>query len=209
MLGSFRNGIDYYKRHRRFLAATALAYYGLVFGVGAVAAITPGGREMQETLLGEATGGLNAAFPGLLAAYMSNPVLAVAYTFAINLVLGTMISITLPGLVLSFLAPLVAFYRAFAWGIIFAPTQPVILLVGLPTILAEGFGYILAVVPSFRLGLSWMLPRMTFKGEELTRAHAFRRAIRELGSAYLIVAATLLAAAIVEVASTQALRLLG
>lgn len=203
-----RKGIAYYREHGKLFVSTASLYYGIVLGVALVVSVMPGGPELQEALIEEAAAGIGTTFPGLLEAYLSNPALAVAYTFLVNLALGSILYITLPGFLLFVLAPLLAFYRAFAWGIIFAPTQPGILLIGLPTILAEGFGYILAVVPSIRVGLSWMLPKLAFRGEQITRKQAFLRGLSELGPAYVIVAIALLIAALVEVGTTQLLILL-
>jgi len=196
-------GVRYYAMHSHLLLLTTVIYYGLVFGIGLIVSLMPGGREIQAAVMNEAVQGVTTGFPGLLQAYMNNPVVAVAYTFIINLVVGTMLWITLPGLIFFPLAPLAAFYRAFAWGIIFAPTDIPLFVRALPTVLAEGFGYILAVVPSVRLGLAWLVPKRAYQEKPLTRVQALRKAFAELGPAYLIVALTLLAAAIIEVASTR------
>lgn len=208
MRNLFREGLEYYRRHWKLLLSIAVTYYGLVFVVGLLVALTPGGGELQETLIQQAGSEIETALPGLLEAYLNNPILAVGYTFVINLVLGTVLWITIPGLILFVLAPLTAFYRAMAWGIIFAPTQPSLVILVLPTLLSEGLGYVLAVVPSMRLGMSWLLPKLAFKQEALSRGQAFRKAFYEMGHAYLIVIIALLAAAIIEVGSVQLLILL-
>lgn len=200
-----KEGLDYYRAHWRFLVGTVVTYFVLVFGVGVLLLLVPGGREFQQSFLKEVLGGFESTFPSLLGA--PTP-LMVIYIFLINLVLGTALYITLPGLLLFALAPVMVFYRAILWGIIFAPSEPLSILSALPTILSEGFGYVLAVVPSFRLGLSWLWPKKAFKGEQMSRKQAFRRAFSELGSAYVIVAIALLAAAIIEVGSIQVMRLL-
>jgi hypothetical protein len=203
MANLVREGLSYYRAHSKLLLWTAVVYYGLVFGVGLTVSLLPGGRELQDSVTNEALQSVTTSFPGLLQAYMNNPFVAIGYTFIINLVVGTMLWITLPGLILFPLAPLAAFYRAFYWGIIFAPTDPALLLRALPILLAEGLGYVLAVVPSLRLGLAWVLPKRAYKAEQLTREQAFRKALTELWPAYLIVSLTLLAAAVIEVTSTR------
>lgn len=198
-----RAGVRYYAMHSKLLLWTAAVYYGLVFGIGLIVSLVPGGRELQEAVMKEAVQAVTTSFPGLLQAYMNNPFMAIGYTFIINLVVGTMLWITLPGLILFPLAPLAAFYRACGWGIISAPTDLGLFLRLLPTVLAEGLGYILAVVPSVRLGLAWLIPKRVYNEELLTRRQALRKALAELGPAYLIVSLTLLAAAIIEVVSTR------
>jgi hypothetical protein len=201
--GNIGSSRRYYRSHSKLLLWTAVVYYGLVFGVGLIVSLLRDCRELQEAVLNGAIQGVTTSFPGLLQAYVNNPFLAIAYTFMINLVVGTMLRITLPGLILFPLAPLAAFYRAIGWGIIFAPTDPGPFLRALPILLAEGFGYVLAVVPSLRLGLAWVLPKRAYMAEQLTRKRAFRKALSELWPAYLIVSLTLLAAAVIEVASTR------
>lgn len=195
MINLVRDGLQYYRQHWRLLLCTALAYFGLMFGAGVLVILMPSGHELQESLEAQVMAGFEEVFPWLLTA---PPALAVVYILLVNLVLGTMLYITLPGAILFPLAPLAAFFRAIMWGIFFAPTEPLALLVALPTILAEGLGYVLAVVPSLRLGLSWLLPRSAFKQEQLSRRVAFRRGLSELGRAYLIVIIVLLVAAVIE-----------
>ena len=199
-----RDGFCYYRQHLRLVLCTALAYFGLMFVAGVLVTL-PGGRELQGSLEAEVIADFEEAFSWLLTAPAA---LLVVYIFLLNLVLGTMLYITLPGAVFFPLAPLAVFLRATLWGIFFVPREPLALLVALPTILVEGFGYVLAVVPSLRLGLSWLLPRLAFKQEGLSRRGAFRRGLSELGRAYLIVMIVLLVAAAIEVGSIEVMRLL-
>jgi len=134
--------------------------------------------------------------------------LAITYTFFINLSLGTVAYITIPGMLVFFFAPALALFRAAMWGVLFAPTTPVLAtaaVLSLPTLILEGLGYILAVVPSTYLGLSWLSPKRVFREERLSRKEAFKKELVNSAKAYVWVALILLVAAIVEVVSVQVL----
>ncbi len=68
--------------------------------------------------------------------------------FAANLIVGSLVGITLPSLVVPFGGHGVGLVRGFLWGTIFAPLggfEPR-LLVSLPVLLLEGEGYVMAML---------------------------------------------------------------
>jgi len=201
-------GFSYYKRRRKYLLAITIAYYGLIFLMALLVIGIEGGLDLQAAIREAAVAGVLEAFPGLLEAYLRNPLLAITYTFFINLSLGTVAYITIPGMLVFFFAPALALFRAAMWGVLFAPTTPVLAtaaVLSLPTLILEGLGYILAVVPSTYVGLSWLSPKRVFREERLSRKEAFKKELVNSAKAYVWVALILLVAAIVEVVSVQVL----
>jgi len=97
-----------------------LAYYGLV---GAGMAWAAFDRPLQEQLLTMVEGELRAgALAPVSAIYDRGGVLlAAAVTFGVNLVIGSLASITLPSLVVPFSGLGLAAVRAVLWGLLFAP----------------------------------------------------------------------------------------
>ena len=200
------NGLSYYKKHRRYLLIIASTYYGLILLTAVLTMNVKDFVGLQASIKEETLKGILETFPGLLEVYMRYPILAVVYTFLVNFCLGSVLTITIPGILLFFLAPVIAFYRAALWGLLYAPTTPdlaTVAILALPTLVLEGLGYVLAVIPSTYLGLSWLMPRRVFHGEELTRVEAFKRELGSSVKAYLWVAIVLLVAAVVEVTTVQ------
>lgn len=130
----------------------------------------------------------------------------------VNLLLGAVVYITIPGAFLFFLAPAMALSRAISWGIMYASTTPLITMGAMlvsPVMMLEGLGYTLAVVPSTYLGISWLSPQKAFPDESLTRIEAFRRQLINSANAYVLVALVLLVSAVAEVIVVQLAVMLG
>jgi hypothetical protein len=129
--------------------------------------------------------------------------LALLLIFLANLLVGSLVVLTAPSVLVFFAGPLLALYRAVLWGIAFSPTSPqfaTALMYALPVLVLEGEAYCIACVPSFKVGMSWLLPKTAYKGAELTRKQAFKKALHELALVYVLVALILFISAIVEVA---------
>ncbi|HID90569.1 TPA: hypothetical protein EYP44_01250 [Candidatus Bathyarchaeota archaeon] len=197
-LTPLQEGLSYYRRRSRYLSAVGIAYYGLIILMALVTANIEGGAAIKQAIMEEAFRGIREMFPGLLEAYMADPPLAVAYTFSVNFLLGAVVTITVPGLLLFFLAPAMALLRAALWGVILSPAS-LLAALAVPTLMLEGLGYVLAAVPSAYLGLSWLCPERAFPGLDLSRLEALRREAPDAAKAYLWVAIVLLIAAMVEV----------
>jgi len=123
------------------------------------------------------------------------PIEAFAVTFLVILFLGSLLSITLPGLV--FMTIPMALYRAILWGIMFPATMLKGYLMALPVILLEGEGYAVAMVPGINLSLSLLKPEKLYGTR--SRREALAVALREIVPYYVLVALVLLAAAFTEV----------
>jgi len=76
-----------------------------------------------------------------------------------------------------------------------------VFLSALPTLILEGEGYVLASLIGIVLGMSWLKPRWAYRGEELSRSEAVKRAFGDCARVYAWVAILLLAGAVVETAT--------
>ena len=187
------------KEHRRAYLVLNLVYYGLMVAAMVYVAFDP---ALQRTLLDEVgkafgTGPLEV----LVAAYTGGQVLlAAALTFAVNLVLGSLLYITLPSLIIPFSGLLVGVYRALLWGLLFSPTA--VLGAGIvflwPTIILEGQAYVLAMLAAYVQGVAFLRPRTV--GAK-TRRQGYWEGVKRSVRIYLLVAITLFVAAIYEAVS--------
>jgi len=124
--------------------------------------------------------------------------------FLFNLALSGFLVVTLPGLVFFPLSAATLAYRASLWGLLLSQLPTPLLLAVLPTLMLEGEAYVFAGVAGVVLGLSWLKPEWIYE-PGVSRSEAFKRALRECGHLYIVVAIVLLAAAIVETATIVSL----
>lgn len=185
-------------KKRRKLILIANLYYIILFFIGvAIAAANP---QIQESLL--QTIQIQLKGKGILGitakAYMEKRILeAWLLTFVVNLILASLIQVTLLGLIM--LAPITAGLRAILWGIMFAPIgfPTTKLIIALPTIILEGESYILALVTGILLGTSWIKPNLLYQNK--TRKAALKQAIKETLHIYIFIIILLAIAALTEV----------
>lgn len=187
------------REYRRAYLILNLAYYGLMVAAMVYVAFDP---ALQKTLLDEVgkafgTGPLEV----LVGAYSGGQVLpAVFLTFVVNLVLGSLLYITLPSLLVPFSGLLVGVYRALLWGLLFSPTA--VLGAGMlfhwPTIILEGQAYILAMLAAYVQGMAFLRPKSV--GAK-TRGQGYWEGVKRSARIYMFVAITLFVAAIYEAVS--------
>lgn len=187
------------REYRRAYLILNLAYYGLMVAAMVYVAFDP---ALQKTLLDEVgkafgTGPLDV----LVGAYKGGKVLlAVFLTFVVNLVLGSLLYITLPSLLVPFSGLLVGVYRALLWGLLFSPTA--VLGAGMlfhwPTIILEGQAYILAMLAAYVQGMAFLRPKSV--GAK-TRGQGYWEGVKRSARIYMFVAITLFVAAIYEAVS--------
>jgi hypothetical protein len=145
----------------RLLWGVHLVYFGLMMATSVLIYHLP---EVQALLLSHVRDQLSDS-DGLLGiagkAYASGSILrAAGVTFAINVVLGALVIITVPSIIVPGIGAFPAAFRAILWGLLLAPTFVLDAFITLPhsgTILLEGEGYILAtffglLVPIYLLG---------------------------------------------------------
>ena len=190
------------RTHRRTYAAVNLLYYGLVLAGMTWSQVDHGltGRLRQAVNESVAGGGLST----VARVYESGQILtAIALTLALNLFLGSVVSITIPSLVLPFSGLVVGGLRAFVWGLLFSPDPTAITLKSLPLgasigglLILEGQGYVLAMLAAWIQSRAWVRPATV---GATRRGEALRQALRLTISLYLPVTLTLTVAAVYEV----------
>ena len=133
--------------------------------------------------------------------FLGNWLTMVLGVFAFNLVLSAFVVVTLPGFVFFPLSAAALLYRAVLWGLLLYMTPTWLFLVALPTLLLEGEAYVVAAAAGTIAGFSWIKPKRPHGEETLSRGEAFRKGLKECLGLYVLVAALLFVAAVVETAT--------
>ena len=184
---------------RRAYLALNLTYYGLVAASMAYGAFD---RSLQQLLLDTVQEAFQAGpLSSVLDAYSGGRVVvAVALTFTVNLLLGSLASITLPSLIIPFSGLLVGALRAILWGLIFSPTSvPTGIAAGVLVsllLLLEGQGYVLAMLSAYAQGKAFLSPKRVGAAGH---ARGYWMGVKQALRIYLLVALALIVAAIYEV----------
>jgi hypothetical protein len=149
---AIRSAWETVKEFRRAYVVLNVVYYGLVIVGMIYVAFDP---SLQQTLLGAASGAFTSGpLAAVGSAYSGGQVLrAVALTFVVNLIVGSIAFVTLPSLVIPFSGLLVGVYRAILWGLMLSPAAPELRLIMIPhslTLILEGQAYILAMPGGLR-----------------------------------------------------------
>lgn len=128
---------------------------------------------------------------------------AIAFTFIINVFLGSFIAINLPSMIIPFSGFLMGGLRAMVWGFLFSPDlsdlTPLKILAGMGIallILFEGEGYVLALFAAYLHGRAWLIPASV---EAHTMRDGYMIGLQRTIRTYLLVISMLLIAAIYEV----------
>jgi len=137
---------------------------------------------------------------------VGNVFLMVGFIFVFNLILSGFLVVTLTGLAFFGLPVFFISFRAFLWGLLLNELSTPLFLAILPVLILEGEGYVLGALAGVNLGLSWLKPSWAYRSENLSRLEAFKKALKDSARIYILVAAVLFVAAIVE---TLALVLIG
>ena len=186
------------REHRRAYVVLNVVYYGLVaLSMIYVAFVNP---ALQEQMLAD----VGAAFTeGLLetvgGAYLGGNVLAAAVlTFLVNLLMGSLLFITLPSLIIPFAGLLLGVYRAVLWGLLLAPTSAELALVMIPhslVLVLEGQAYVLAMFAVYVHGQAFLRPASVGLTSHL---QGYVAGLKLSARLYLLVVIVLAVAAIYE-----------
>jgi hypothetical protein len=198
---ALRSALDILGESRRAYVALNLVYYGLV-ACGMV--FTALDRSVQRQLLAAVGNALTQGpLAGVASAYGTGQImLAIAWTFVINLAVASFVSITLPSLIVPFSGMLVGLVRAVTWGLLFSPPTLAVggreaamgLLVGILLIL-EGQGYVLAMLAAWVQSRAFVSPQSVGATDH---GQGYLVGIRRALYLYVLVALVLAVAAIYE-----------
>lgn len=183
----------------KLFLGTNVFYFGLVL-IGALIAIADPG--IQRALFELAGAGLSSGpLSSLGSAYQSGNVLyAAAVTFITNLLLGTLIEITIPSLIFPPWALLMGLIRSLMWGImLIVPVEGLYPLnTALPhylTLVLEGEAYVVAIFACVRQIKALVKPQ-AFGTDD--RLKAYFKSIVDNGRLLLVVILLLAIAALYE-----------
>jgi hypothetical protein len=186
------------REHKRAYIVFNILYYGLVLVFMGVAALNPDLQTELILAIGESFTSGPLAMVG--EAYLNAELLkAIALTFVVNLFIASLVSITIPSMIIPFLGLLVGFYRAILWGLIFYPGHPDMQIVMIPhslTLILEGQAYILVMLAAWLQGRAFISPKSV--GVE-GHGRGCLEGLKRTGKIYLLVVLTLLVAAVYEV----------
>ncbi len=193
----FADALQILREHRRAYLAINAAYYGLTLAAMLFVVFFP---SVQEGLINAVKEGFqkgplqpvgNAYADGRLAA-------AIAFTFIVNLIGGSLLTITLPSLVVPFSGLVMGVTRAVLWGLLLAPTSRPLALAMIPhslTLLLEGQAYIVALLAVWIHGRSFVTPQ---SAGAASCGMGYRIGLQKAARLYLLVAALLAVAAVYE-----------
>lgn len=180
--------------------AINLLYFGLV---GAGMAYGTWDPDTHDALTGDLKQDAQRVLPAVFRAYKDGHVAtAIAVTFLINLLAGSLLFITLPSLVVPYSGLVLGSVRAVMWGLIFTPhfftfsSAGILsdLLIGV-LILMEGEAYVLAMLAAYVQGNAFLFPAAAGAA---TRWQGYQiGAVRSLHF-YVLIALTLAVAAVYE-----------
>lgn len=156
-MGLIKDIAEIFRKDRKLFLYANAYYFGLVLVGALIALLFPAAQVFLINTAGNILGG-GALDPFSIIgdAYRSGNVLeAAVVTFIYNLVLGTLVEITIPSLIIPFWAPLIGGVRAVEWGIMLIIPVPGLLPVqrAVPhylTILLEGEAYVVAIFACLR-----------------------------------------------------------
>jgi hypothetical protein len=175
-----------------------ILYYGLVIlGMIYVAFFNPG---LQNTLI-QAVGQSFTEGPlsAVGNAYGGGQVInATILTFVVNLFMGSLVTVTLPGLIIPFSGLLMGVYRAILWGLILSPANAGLAGPMIPhslTLILEGQAYILAMLAVYIQGKAFLKPSAYGVTGHL---RGYVEGLRRTGWIYLLIVLFLAVAAIYE-----------
>jgi hypothetical protein len=193
----FKNAFIIIRQNWRAYLTVNLVYYGLVVVGMVIVAFHP---EIQKHLLGGVRQELSSGpLAPVASAYKDGHLLqAILWTFFVNLLLGSLLTITVPSLVVPFSGFVLGMFRAVMWGLLLAPVDPSLRGGMIPhslTLLLEGQAYILALFASYAHGKAFLWPRSV---GQPTHAHGYLLGFSDTASLYAIITPTLAVAAIYE-----------
>ncbi len=197
-----KESLNTIKRNYRSYITINILYYGIMLLAMLVPVAFPSVQEeLNKTIAQSFNQGMMSSVAG---AYSSGNVFAAALvTFLVNLLLGTLVVITVPSTFIPFFGIFMGLFRATLWGLLFSPAHSQIGWALLPhsiTILIEGQGYIIAMFAAYLLWRSCLLPKTAGIQTQGVGAYieGYIAGLRQTGLLYILVSLVLLVAAVYE-----------
>lgn len=191
------SGVALVRQSRRPYFALNLIYYGLVVGGMTFVVFRP---SVQHFLL-QAVGGafMEGPLSVVGSAYVGGQVLvAIMLTFIVNLVVGSILCITIPSLLIPFSGIVIGGLRAVLWGLLLSPAMPELRMAMVPhsvTLVLEGQAYTLAMLGAYIHGRAFLWPDTVGVAG---RRQAYLGGVRRTLRLYVLVAIMLAVAAVYE-----------
>jgi hypothetical protein len=193
---AFGPALTLIRQHRTAYMVLNLACYGLIAGMMLLATAFPELRVAAQAATDTSNDPLNGLFAATYG--VGNVFGAAAATLFVNLIFGTVLTLTLPSLVIPFFAIVFGLLRISSWGLIFAPTGVEDLSWFIPhmiTAVIEAQGYILAALAAWIHERMFLLPpRFDLPGRRAGYGAGLRATLR----LYPLVIAVLTVAAVWE-----------
>ena len=185
------------RENKRAYIVFNILYYGLILVFMGVAALNPG---LQVELIRTSTESVTSGPLAMVGeSYINAKMLkAMALTFVVNLVIGSLAFMTFPSMIVPFLGILSGVYRAIMWGLIFYPGHPDMGIGMIPhslTLIVEGQAYILVMLAAWLHGRDFLFPK---SAGAYGHWHGYVEGLKQTGLIYVLVVLILLAAAVYE-----------
>ncbi|ASA21637.1 hypothetical protein [Paenibacillus donghaensis] len=155
-----RKPIELIRENKKAFILMNAVFYGLFLLSMLVTCFFP---ELQVKAIDSANQQLSSPWleSTAVSAYTSgNILLASLLTFLVNLILGTILTMTGPSLVIPFIGLFMGLYRAIFWGMAFAPLEyQAMLIPHYLTLLIEGQAYVFVMLAIYLQGKSFLFPK--------------------------------------------------
>ncbi len=196
MKEAFKQAFALVRQNLKLYVVLNVLYYGLIAVAMAYVFAVP---QVQEELTAATMAEGSQMLGGVFDAYVGgNFVIAVVGTFLVNLALGTFMMITLPSLFIPFGGVAMGAVRALTWGMLFAPTTPMMaerMTYASLVLVFEGQAYVLAMLAA---AIHW---RGIIKPQtvgETKRLRAYWAGLKKTWRIYLLIALILAVIAVYE-----------
>jgi len=192
-----RSALAVIAAHKQAYIILNVLYYAVVI-LGMVYVST--NPELQNELM-EAIGQAFTEGPlaSVGAAYGTGQVISASIqTFLVNLLIGSLATITVPSLFLPASGMLMGVYRAILWGLLLSPTDARLAGPMIPhslTLILEGQAYIIAMLAAWVHARAFFSPKSV---GETSHVRGYLQGLKQTGLLYLLITILLAVAAIYE-----------
>ncbi len=196
MKEAFKQAFALIRQNLKLYVVLNVLYYGLIaLAMAYVFAVPQVQQELTAATMAEGP----QTLPGVWNAYASgNFAEAAIMTFLVNLGLGTLMLITLPSLFIPFSGVAVGCIRALTWGMLLAPTTPMMaerMTYASLVLVFEGQAYVLAMLAAVIHWRGIIKPQTV---GETKRLRAYIAGLKKTARIYLLITLILAAIAVYE-----------